>query len=337
MAFLFDIKDMMSSGASFRTEREKNLRVAVFVDAEASDLAVDALKAALQPQMSTARLHIEPVVPGDVLVVEESADVVIALAGPGATLAPSLAQARDRFIPAVAVSLGESQADVARRLQHPVLDTVTDDEPDELIKKLGRWLADRVSGKRLALAANFAFVRRAVAEEAIKNTAFQNAVIGGVMILPGADMPVMTANQGKMVLQIAAAYGEPLGPERIKELAAVVGGAFVFRAVARQALAFVPGLGWAIKAGMGYSATLGMGYAALEYFEEGGDVRGLATKLRETKERMLEKVRARGGSEEPPIPAHGWVVEDEPVEPAELVLEAAWEEGGEVAVEPGDR
>ncbi len=217
-----------------------------------------------------------------------------------------------------------------------MLDTVADDDAEELIKKLGRWLADRVSGKRLALAANFAFVRRAVAEEAIKNTAFQNAVVGGVMILPGADMPVMTANQGKMVLQIAAAYGEPLGPERIKELAAVVGGAFVFRAVARQALAFVPGLGWAIKAGMGYSATLGMGYAALEYFEEGGDVRGLATKLRETKERMLEKVRARGGAEEPPIPAHGWVVEDEPAEPADLVLEAAWEEGGEVAVEPGD-
>ena len=87
---------------------------------------------------------------------------------------------------------------------------------------------------------------------------------------------------------------------------------------------------------MGYSATLGVGYAALEYFEEGGDVRGLATKLRETKERMLEKVRSRGGVEEPPIPAHGWVVEDEPAEPADLVLEAAWEEGGEVAAEPGD-
>ncbi len=106
MAFLFDIKDMMSSGASLRTEREKNLRIAVFVDAEASDLAVDALKDALQPQMSTARLHIEPVVPGDVLVVEESADAVIALAGPGASLAPSLAQARERFIPTVVVVAG---------------------------------------------------------------------------------------------------------------------------------------------------------------------------------------------------------------------------------------
>jgi len=337
MAFLLDIKDLMSSGASLRTEREKSVRIAVFVDAEASDVAVDALKDALHPQMSTARLHIEPVVPGDVLVVDELADVVIALTGPGSTLAPSLARARDRFVPTALVALGESQADVSRRLRHPILDTIADDDPETLVKELGRWLSDRVSGKRLALAANFAFVRRAVAEEAIKNTAFQNAVIGGVMIIPGADMPVMTANQAKMILQIAAAYGEPLGAERIKELAAVVGGAFALRAVARQALAFIPGLGWAIKAGIGYSGTLGMGYAALEYFEEGGDVRGLAAKLSEAKQRVLEKARTRGRGEEPPIPAHGWVVEDEAETPAELVLEEAWEQGGEIAVEPGDQ
>ncbi len=82
MAFFMDIKDLMSSGASLRTEREKNLRIAVFVDAEAPDVAVDALKDALRPQMSTARLHVEPVVPGDVLVVEDSADAVIALTVP---------------------------------------------------------------------------------------------------------------------------------------------------------------------------------------------------------------------------------------------------------------
>jgi len=307
MAFLVDIKDLMSSGAALRTEREKNVRVAVYVDAEAPDAAVDALKEALRPQMSTARLHVEPVVPGDVLVVDDSADAVIALTGPGSSLAPSLARARDRFIPTVLLGLGEGRSEISSRLQHPVLDTLADDDVENLVKELGRWLADRVSGKRLALAANFEFVRRAVAEESIKNTAFQNAVIGGVMIVPGADMPLMTANQCKMILQIAAAYGEPLGAERIKELAAVVGGAFVFRAVARQALAFIPGFGWAIKAGVGYSGTLGMGYAALEYFEEGGDVRGLAEKMRQARDRLVDTARRRGRPEELPIPAHAWV------------------------------
>jgi len=335
MAFLLDIKDLMSSSASLRTEREKNLRIAVFVDAESPDAAVDALKDVLRPQMSTARLHVEPVVPGDVLVVEDAADVVIALTGPGSTLAPSLARARDRFIPTALVTLGESQAEASRRLQHPILDTIADDDVETLVKELGRWLADRVNGKRLALAANFEFVRRAVAEEAIKTTAFQNAVVGGVMIIPGADMPIMTANQAKMILQIAAAYGEPLGAERIKELAAVVGGAFVMRALARQALAFVPGLGWAIKAGIGYSGTLGMGYGALEYFEEGGDVRGLAEKVRAARDRTLERARRGGRPEEPPIPAHAWVAEDEPEPQGDLMLPLL-DDQSEASIESGD-
>ena len=45
-------------------------------------------------------------------------------------------------------------------------------------------------------------LRRAVCEEIIRNNARQNAVIGALPI-PGADMPVMTANQARMVLNIA--------------------------------------------------------------------------------------------------------------------------------------
>ena len=36
----------------------------------------------------------------------------------------------------------------------------------------------------------------------------RTASSGLVMVIPGADLPIMTANQAKMVLQIAAAYGE---------------------------------------------------------------------------------------------------------------------------------
>jgi uncharacterized protein (DUF697 family) len=312
MALPLDIRDLLSSSTKLRTEREKELRLAVYIDTEAPEAAVEAFRAALRPQMSTARLHIEPVVPGDVLVVDGSADAVLALAGDGATLGPSLARARDGFIPTLVLSLGGDRDAVASQLGHPVLDTICADEPDDLVMHAGSWLADRVSGKRLALAANFAFVRRAVSVESIKSTAFQNAVVGGVMIIPGADMPIMTANQAKMLMQIAAAYGEPLGVERIKELAAVVGGAFVMRTVARQALTLVPGLGWAIKAGIGYSGTLAMGYAALEYFENGGDVRGLAEKVREARDRAIEAAKNRGKRSDEPIPAHAWVAQDPP-------------------------
>lgn len=309
MAMPLDIRDLVSSGAKLREERERPIRIAVFIDVEAPEDGVDALRDALYPQMGSAALHVEPVTPGTIFHIEEATDLVVALAGPGDTLASTLARARERFVPTVVLALGADRGDVAHRLSHPLLDTIDAENADDLVGALGKWIAERVSGKRLAFAANFPFVRRAVAEESIKNTAFQNAVIGGVVILPGADMPLMTANQAKMLLQIAAAYGQPLGAERIKELAAVVGGAFVFRTIARQAVAFIPGFGWAIKAGIGYSGTIAMGYAALEYFEEGGDVKGLAERIRQARDRVVSSAKRDRGSE--PIPASAHVVEPE--------------------------
>ena len=89
--------------------------------------------------------------------------------------------------------------------------------------------------------------------------AAQNAVIGAVVIMPGADMPAMTTNQIRMVLKIAAAYGEELGLERAIEILSVVGTGFVLRALARQALDFVPGFGWALKAPSGSRAPIALG------------------------------------------------------------------------------
>ncbi len=335
MQLPLDVRDLMKSSATYRAEREKPVRITVFVDVTMPQAAIDAAKAALLPQSGNAVLHVEAVTPGDELTVDPAIDVVVALAGSGRVLEASLRRVRERAVPAVVLALDEDRNELALRLSHPVLDTIVERDAGELIASLGRWLAEHVPGKRVALAANFPFVRRAVAEEAVKATAFQNAVIGGVAIIPGADMPIMTANQAKMVMQIAAAYGQSLGAERIKELATVVGGAFALRTVARQFVGLIPGFGWAIKAGIGYSGTLAMGYAAIEYFEGGGDLRGLADKLKEARDAAVEQVakrRGRGRSREM-VDAYGWVVvTDGETESSKPALPAS---GGEPEPEAG--
>ena len=120
-----------------------------------------------------------------------------------------------------------------------------------------------------ALAVHLPAVRRAYCDHVVLANASQNAVIGAVVIVPGADMPAMTANQIRMVLKIGAAYGEEIGLDRALEILSVVGTAFVFRTLARQALDFVPGLGWALKGAVGFSATVALGQAAIAYFEAG--------------------------------------------------------------------
>jgi len=152
---------------------------------------------------------------------------------------------------------------------------------------------------RTALGHNFEFVRRAVAKELVKKTAWQNAAVGVLMFIPGADMPIMTLNQGKMLLQIAATYGQSLDTDRVKELGAVVAGGFLFRTFARELVGLIPGFGWAVKGGIAYSGTVAMGAAAISYFEEGTDLSGVVKALTErageAASRVVSRVGERGG------------------------------------------
>ena len=63
-----------------------------------------------------------------------------------------------------------------------------------------------------------------------------------------------------------------------------MGAGLGFRTIAREALGFVPGLGWAVKGGMAYVGTKALGKAATAYFEQGGP-RGIA--------RTADAVRSR--------------------------------------------
>jgi uncharacterized protein (DUF697 family) len=139
----------------------------------------------------------------------------------------------------------------------------------------------------VALAKGYPPFRRAVSEEIVRNNARQNAVVGALPI-PGADMPVMTANQARMVLNIAAAYGEDLSMDRAKELLGVLAAGFGLRALSRQAVKFVPVGGWAAAAVIGYSGTVAMGRATILYFERGGQNVG---------EKEMEQIRNRATQE----------------------------------------
>ena len=100
------------------------------------------------------------------------------------------------------------------------------------------------------LAKGYPPFRRAVCEEIIRKNARQNAVVGALPI-PGADMPVMTANQARMVLNIAAAHDEELSLDRARELLGVLAAGFGLRALSRQVVKLIPIGGWAAAAAIG--------------------------------------------------------------------------------------
>lgn len=298
MPSLLDIRDLLRSGSQLTEERERLLRLVLFVEPDASLAVLEVLEERLRHATRTVQMRLDLLEPGFVPVVDPSADAVAVLVGSGGAAAQDALRAPLREgVPVALLATSGIGDTVARRTGVPSSDTLIEPDAVRLVDgRLGEWLVDRVPRKRLALAHNFPFLRRRVAEEAVKATSWQNALIGGVAIIPGADMPLMTANQAKMLLQIAAAFGQRLGPDRIKELAAVVGGGFVFRAVARQGLALLPGFGWALKGGVGYAGTTAMGRAAIEYFEQGADIGQVALRLKELGDGVARRARDARGS-----------------------------------------
>ncbi len=142
---------------------------------------------------------------------------------------------------------------------------------------LAAAVVDAAGDAAVALSAGLPALRDATCNHLIRRTARQNGIIGVLFIIPGADFPVMTLNQARMILRMAAAHGESIGVDRALELLSVVGGALSLRALARQVLCVMPGPGWAIKGSFGYTGTVAMGRAAKAYFD--GTVRVTPSRL----------------------------------------------------------
>ena len=158
---------------------------------------------------------------------------------------------------------------------------------DELAHRIARALDEDYL---VPLAKGYPALRRAACEEIIRHNARQNAVVGALPI-PGADMPVMTANQARMVLKLAAAYGEELSMERARELIGVLAAGFGLRALSRQVVKLVPVGGWAASAAIGYAGTVAMGRSTMLYFERGGQKVG-AEEMEAIKGRAAEEAKA---------------------------------------------
>ena len=134
------------------------------------------------------------------------------------------------------------------------------------VDEVATAIARRLGDDGASLAARVPAVREAVCEVLIERASRRNALLAVAVFVPGADLPVLTVNQLRLVLRIGAAHGVEIGQERLPEVLAVVGSAFGFRALARRLVAGVPVAGWALKGGVAYGATRALGEAAVRYF-----------------------------------------------------------------------
>src|SRR5919204_62888 len=171
---------------------------------------------------------------------------------------------------AVCVAAGEPDDALPKRAHRanvPVVALAEDDVPHVLatdvvrlraghgfpLDEIARAIAGKLGERATPLAAHLPVLRREVCAELIADFARKNGILGAAVFVPGVDLPVLTLNQLRLVLRIAAAYGEDVDASRAPEIAGVVGSAFGWRALARELLDFVPVAGWAVKGAVAYA------------------------------------------------------------------------------------
>jgi uncharacterized protein (DUF697 family) len=167
----------------------------------------------------------------------------------------------------------------------------------------------RASGDlRIAIASKSERLRPIIIDQITREWAQKNAKRAALDSLPGifpvldfllpltgaGDMIVLTHNQLRMVLEIGACHNlQPDPKARITELLPVIGGAFGWRAVARELVAFAPfGTGVVVSAGVAYAGTTAVGRTVDYFYCSGGKKLDLAQAARDVAAEAISRAKS---------------------------------------------
>jgi uncharacterized protein (DUF697 family) len=197
---------------------------------------------------------------------DAAAAYLIVLAGePSESELRRLRKATRALVPIVAVQVGRDQG----LLVPYVLATgVVASPPGQgfPVEAIAAALARRLGPDAVALAARIPLLRGAVGEQLVSQASLRSAFLGIAARGTVARFPLLALAQARLVLDLAAAHGRELGPERAPELGAVAGTGLALRSLVRRL-----GLaGSRVTAGLsGYAGTRALGEVALRRFRAG--------------------------------------------------------------------
>lgn len=186
-------------------------------------------------------------------------------------------------------------ADARDKLGEPNLVPISAKEGTNIARLLIPRLIDAHPALAVAMGRALPAYRRQAAKKVVRNASIFNAVVGAEPI-PGLDIPFLLATQARMVLRIAAIFGEPMNLQHARELVATIAGGVALRYLAETGVKFVPGPGWIVAATVAGVGTWAIGQVAIHYFEHG---KKLSTEQMQALYRHLVKERRRLASREP--------------------------------------
>ena len=200
---------------------------------------------------------------------QDAAVFVRVLAGAPTPEDEQVLRAADRAnVPIIAVQTGTEIYDIPYVLATEVV--MCSPGAGFPVEEIAHVVAARLGESGTGLAARLPAVREPLSAVLIEKFSRQNAIAGVAIFVPGADFPVLTLNQIRLVLRLGSAHGVEVDQERWPEVLTTIAAALGFRAVARQLFGAIPVAGWLVKGTVAYAGTRAIGEAAHRYFHTVG-------------------------------------------------------------------
>lgn len=288
------VAELVSSALKAQGSVSGDLSVSVLVADDAPAWLARAVRDSLLPEQEGAQVRVARLAVGTELA---QADLALVCVGPAEAGEDEAVRAyASSGIPVCVVaesSLDAPGLELPEALA-PYASLVAASEAPALLEKLADWLLDNASDP-ICAAANFPFCRDAEVARLTNRCALENAVVGAVDLVRGADLPIMASNQAKLALDVAAARGRTQDALTAAGLAGVVAAAFAYRGVARVACRGAGPLAFLVRAAVAYGGTALTGLVASELSEGGvgGLAESAAAAAREVVLRAAEAAGAR--------------------------------------------
>lgn len=147
--------------------------------------------------------------------------------------------------------------------------------------------------------------RREAANKLVRSATLIS-LAAGLEPIPLVDIPILLGNQIRLVLRIAAVYGEPMSAQHMRELVTTIAGGLLMRYLAEEAAKAVPFGGDLVAGAIAAAGTWAMGQVAIEYFESGKKL--TRSQINDSFKRFYRRYRETRQTEKllppPALPAH---------------------------------
>jgi len=189
--------------------------------------------------------------------------------------------------------------EIAVALDAPGVIPISAKTGENVAEELIPVIIDASPEAALAIGRELPQYRREAAQRIIRNSTLLS-LAAGLEPIPFIDIPILLGTQVRLVLRLAALYGEPMDSEDTKkharELIATLAGGLGLRYLAQQAAKAVPFGGDFVAGAIAGAATWSIGQVALEYYE--GNRQLSPTRLRQLYQDFFHRFRKENKAQE---------------------------------------